>query len=163
MAVRGSSWCAGRGVCELSDCRRSWFACEARGVRGCAGGSGSSSSRLCPSASTWQLSRMQGPSALSLPTKQKQRAKFKAKEAAWPRREWLRRAANSPIQLHNPRSYWRGCKQDGIARGSAQRCCPSSRRRKRSLSLVRTCFTCMLPAPPGAFALAQDSLALGLL
>ena len=52
---------SGPGVCEVSDCRRSWFACEARGVRGCAGGSGSSSSRLCPSASTWhQLSRMQG-------------------------------------------------------------------------------------------------------
>ena len=89
MAVRGSSWCAGRGVCELSDCRRSWFACEARGVRGCAGGSGSSSSRLCPSASTWhQLSRMQGPS--SLPRKQKQRAKFKAKQEggslSWPKK-----------------------------------------------------------------------------
>ena len=43
----------GPGVCEVSDCRRSWFACEARGVGGCAGGTSSSTPEpLCPSAST---------------------------------------------------------------------------------------------------------------
>ena len=91
--------------------------------------------------------------------REKKKKRIGLRREAW----WRCPAAKPPIQLHNPRSYWRGCKQDGIARGSAQRCCPSSRRRKRSLSLVRTCFTCMLPAPPGAFALAQGSLALGLL